>query len=132
MSKHRVYIGIFGWMLSASIGACTCQKGKKSTAQDPLRNVNIAKDFTFATSRTVTVEIEVGPKWAKKGVRRVEIARVGRSLLFQSGIRGDKLKINLSVPSAESQLELRLIGPNNAEATARVTIVDHHARHIFP
>jgi hypothetical protein len=82
-----------------------------------LRSTAFPADFDFATTRNVQMQVRAGALTLPRGADIVEVRRTDGSLVFQGALRaGVPLDLNLSLPSADREVEIRVGGERTVRA----------------
>ena len=107
-----------------SVLGCAQGTGEGNTPEQPqsLRDVQIPQDFTFATSRAVSVTVSANAETLGAETGALEVARADGRVLYRGPLSvSQPLSLNLSVPTKDDVVKLRL-SANGQEHTADVSL----------
>jgi hypothetical protein len=128
---HAMFVGtVLGGALAA--GCTTETDAPAPSAQEPLRALEIAPDFTFATTRSVSLRVEATA--ASLGGARtgaLEIARPDGKVLYRGPILANRgVELPLVMPAAARSVHVRIKG-DGASAESEVDLASGSVEHRF-
>lgn len=96
-----------------------------------LRDVEIASDFTFATTRSVALTVRADKGSTGSESAALEVARPDGKILFRGPIHGDRpLTLDLNVPTKDAELRVKLSANGKAD-TKNISIISDMAMAAF-
>ena len=120
----------------SAIAAAGCAEMPTEDGLDPtsgptLRDIEIPEDFTFATSRGVTLSVQVEDTAISAPMAAMEVALPSGAVIYRGPLaKGTPLNVDLSVPTKDTQLKLKLKSDSQT-LEAEVAIADARAVHTF-
>lgn len=116
-----------------SVVGCAQGIGDGNNPEQPktLRDIEIPEDFTFATSRAVSVTVSANSANIGAETGALEVARADGRVLYRGPLSvSQPLTLNLAIPTKDDVVKLRL-SANGQEHTAEVALGADGATHAF-
>jgi hypothetical protein len=116
-----------------TVVGCAQGTGDSNTPDQPqtLRDIEIPQDFTFATSRAVSVTVSAAQATIGADTGALEVARADGRVLYRGPLSvSQPLTLNLAIPTKDDVVKLRL-SANGQEHTAEVALGADGATHAF-
>lgn len=111
--KRRLTPGALRFLRASAVGLgllglAACGSQEQASANEPLRQIDIPADFTFSTTRAVTVTVSAGFTAIPTGAKLV-IERGDGSVVYSGALLADRpLTLPLMVATADQRLVLRM------------------------
>jgi hypothetical protein len=107
---HLRHMGL-GLCCAGALAACNADERAPTSSSEPLRQVDIPADFTFAMSRGVTVDVSADASLAPHAPLMVSVLLPTGEALFRGGIEaGGARSIEVLSPLATKALQVKLTG----------------------
>ena len=124
------------WMIApllvTALGFAGCDADETNPGgAEPLRQVEIPADFTFATTRPVGLEVAASADFLGGPVALVEVKRVDGRTLYRGRLSPDRnVQVQLGLPTYQKEVVVE-VATSSGRQTARVDVSSGTAAHRF-